>query len=72
MKSGTYLTEVQKPAAGRGIEYHIVGDFDAVVERVKEIVREFHPVGYGTNVKLHHEYPTNNWTARVWRASSCD
>ena len=71
MASGVHLMEVQKPSAA-GIEYRIAGEFDVIVERVKEIVREFHPVGYGTRVKLEHQYPTNTWIARVWRARSCD
>ena len=58
-------TETQQPAPGGGTEYRIVGTFDQVTDRVRDILKEYHPIGYGTTVKLEHQYPTaDTWLAR--------
>lgn len=73
MENELALTETQKPAPGGGTEYRIVGSFDLVIGRVREILKEYHPVGYGTTVSLEHQFPTaDTWLARMWRANSCD
>lgn len=47
-------------------EYHITGNPDAVQEKIDSIMRQYHPLGYGTTAKL------TETGAIVTRSNSCD
>jgi len=72
MDTNHECTETQEVNATT-TEYKIVGNFVQVVERIRRIIREYHPVGYGVTVKLEHEYPSGDtWKATVSRLNSCE
>jgi hypothetical protein len=42
------------------------------VARKEEIMRQYHPAGYGTSLKVHLDDATGNWIISGYRYSSCD
>lgn len=40
--------------------------------RREEIMRHYHPAGYGTTLKVRHDAGTDQWMVEGYRYSSCD
>ena len=56
-------------------DYEITGLFDEVVEAIRTIVTDYHPLGYGTGVvRMRHSGTGDDgpWKAIVSRANSCE
>ena len=40
--------------------------------RREELLRQWHPAGYGTTLKVRHDAGTGQWMIEGYRYSSCD
>lgn len=59
------------------VRYHLTGDLDEVVTRMRIILSQYHPYGYGTRLEELGAAPlsdghTGRWRCIIWRAASCD
>lgn len=52
-------------------EYHLTGELDKVLNAIKTIFAEYHPLGYGTRVR-RLELKDGAYQATVTRANSCE
>ena len=52
--------------------YKITGSLEAVFKAIAEIFKQYHPLGYSTKVQGIVGEVDGTFTARVWRANSCD
>ena len=41
-------------------------------QRKDDILRAYHPAGYGTSLRVYHEESTDKWVVDGYRYSSCD
>jgi len=41
-------------------------------QRKDDILRAYHPAGYGTSLRVYHESSTDKWIVDGYRYSSCD
>ena len=70
------LTE-QEESSPSEVRYILLGDLDEVVTRMREILKRFHPYGYGTQVDELGAAPLSEghngrWRCIIHRAASCD
>jgi hypothetical protein len=42
------------------------------LERKEQLLRAWHPAGYGTTLKVWHNVSNGKWTVDGYRYSSCD
>ena len=57
------------------VRYHLDGELDEVVERMRSILNRYHPYGYGTRVDELGAAPGNHegrWRCIITRSASCD
>ena len=59
------------------VRYHLTGDLDEVVTRMRTILARYHPYGYGTRLEELGAAPLSDghngrWRCIIWRAASCD
>lgn len=40
--------------------------------RKEEILRQYHPAGYGTSLSIRHDDSADKWVVQGYRFSSCD
>lgn len=59
------------------VRYILDGELDEVVTRMREILRRYHPYGYGTKLEELGAAPVDQghdgrWRCVIRRAASCD
>ena len=42
------------------------------LERKEHLLRQWHPAGYGTTLKVRHDDDAGKWVVEGYRYSSCD
>ena len=54
------------------VQYKITGTQEAVLRSITTIFADYEPLAYGTKVTSLEKEVDGNYTAKVWRALSCD
>lgn len=67
------LTETEERSAS-SLRCQIDGNLDEVITRMRELLKKYHPYGYGTQVDLGARPGSfdGRWRCIIKRSSSCD